>query len=216
MTYEIWQWLNGDRNYWQGVKLLAQVAPDHALLEVFKAEATPVNRAMLAQALKRAKTTFAERQRQQEEAEEHDDGTHLSTHDRARLLNRDLKRKYAERRAASNRFHDCRNDEERATLSDEIKAMIEEINVIRSTLAIFERTGQLPPAPKAEAPKELSDVELVQAIKRLRTRISNQKKRIAEHDPARARKSKHDLTHALHEMQRTLTQLNETKKARGI
>lgn len=216
MTFEIWEWLQGDRNYWHGVKLLAQVAPRHVLLNMFKAECTAVNRALLEQALKAAKQTFAERQGKPTQPQADDQPRQLTRHDRARLLNKDLRRKYAERRALSNQFHDCKSDEERATLSDTIRAMIEEIQQIKAALAVFERTGELPPANAPAPTQDHTDADLLKAIKRLRTRISNQKKRIAEYDPAKARKSKEALTHALHTMQRELTQLNEEKTNRGL
>lgn len=217
MTFEIWEWLQSDMNYWQGVKLLQQVAPDHVLLDVFKAEASAINRTLLEQALKAAKQSFAERQAAKNDTPaDTETPKTLTRHDRARLMNKDLRRKYAERRELSNQLHLCKSDEERATLSDTIRAMIAEIEAIKAALAVFEKTGELP-APTTEQPTEsLTDVDVLKAIKRLRTRISNQKKRIADFDPAKARKSKEALTHALHTMQRELTQLNEEKTNRGI
>lgn len=222
--FEIWQWLEGDKDYFKGVELLGKYCPNHLMLESLKiGNMSVVNRAYLERILKdtfkdlkgkpsaKPKPVTAKKERKVKEFVKQ-----LTHDDFKRIAEKELAAAYADRRRFSNQFHFCKTDEERAVLSDEIKEVIQDINSLKTRLAAFKSTGVMPPKVEITGFKTPeSDVDLERSILNYRAKVSTQKRLIENYDiqPRKKTKAQHELK--LTELRKKLKQLEDERESRN-
>ena len=86
---------------------------------------------------------------------------------------------FTDRAKQSNQFHECRNDDQRAALSDQIQITQKAIEAIMQTIRHYQEFGSLPedderyPIPK-------NPIELARKLNSIRVRISQIKKEIEQ------------------------------------
>ena len=107
---------------------------------------------------------------------------------RDEVLNKMLRVKYSLRsriRATSNKFHDCKNDAQRAEVCDELDALEAEYQEIKEDIAYYDRHRMIRPkvtdtegSDFMKAPE--NPIELMQAIQSARSSLSIAEKEIEE------------------------------------
>ena len=81
---------------------------------------------------------------------------------------------FGKRSKASNQFHICETDEERAAVSDDIQVLQKEWARLSGSIATYEDTGQLPQTAK-KYPVPRSEVERFRLRNTLRSQCSNKR-----------------------------------------
>lgn len=224
--HDVWKWLNGDdKNYYEGVTLVEEIAPDEVLLPNLKTGISFMNRRYLEKVLDKIFKNFPENSIKNEvnarpshasptEIQEKKELTHQDYH---RIAEDELAKAYVERRKLSNQFHKCNSDEERANVSRQIKAKIAEIGELKSRIAVFKETGIMPAKPSAsdEFAMPADDADLLKAIQNFRSKVSSQKRLLNKYDSQPRTKSKAEHEYRLTQLQNHVKNLVDERNRRS-
>jgi len=161
--------------YWEDVALIEERNPGEVLLPSLQRGHTRVNEAYLAAALKRLP---AEAPVEDEPDEEETPGRPID--DTLRALWSQRTALFGEMNKASNKFHECKTDDQRAENSRRVLGIWSEILKKKAEISHYEEHGQLPVG--ADAADDLPDnpVLLGKKLNSLRSMISQRKKLIVD------------------------------------
>lgn len=159
--------------YIESVALIERHNPGEVLLGTLRSGHSRVNEIYLRAALKRLPA--------EEDMPEPDwKGQTPYADETLRGLWRERTRLFGEMNRQSNRFHECKTDEQRAANSRLVLAWWNDILAVKSKIAYYEQHGELPPV--AEEGEELPDnaALLAKKLASLRARASQVKKKLLD------------------------------------
>lgn len=160
--------------YTASLALIESRNPGEVLLGTLRAGYSRVNEIYMRSALKRLPE-------EPEETEEPDWKAETPYADETlRGLWRERTRLFGEMNRQSNRFHECKTDEQRAENSKRVLAWWSDILAAKAKIAYYEQHGELPPV--TEEGEELPDnpVALSKKLASLRARVSQAKKKLID------------------------------------
>jgi len=219
--FEIWKWLDSEKDFFQGIKLMEKYCPDHTMLNSLRSGTMSVmNRMYLEQILKNKyrelkDTPEKKVKKTPKPIPAKKPAKKLTQADYKRIADKELGEAYAYRRRLSNKFHECKTDTERAAVSDEIKETIQNINELKSRIGVYKTTGKMPEKITIkgfEIPED--DLELDLTYRNFKSKVSNQKRLIENYDKEPRRKSKYEHELTLEELKRKLQLLKNERDKR--
>ena len=220
--FEIWKWLESDKDYFKGIELMDKYCPTHSMLAGLKAgNMSIVNRAYLEHILKDTLTKLKPTKKPkvepaQKKTKQPKQAVKQLTHDDfKRIADKELATAYSDRRRFSNQFHFCKTDEERANLSDEIQEVIQDINDLKSRINVYKSTKKMPPKIEVkgfEIPK--TDVDLLKKRNNYRAKVSTQKKLILDYESKERKMTKAEHELRLSQLENKLKILDDEKQRR--
>jgi len=163
-------------DYQAGVQYLAERAPNHPLLKSLLREHKRINEMYLTRILKE----IGPPAKPKVERVTVDQGK--SKHDPLLdpIYDR-MRKKYGYRAKLSNQFHDCKTDEQRAELSDDIRQVQNAIEELQKTVRYYKRHGVMPAEGEAKAEEIVeSGVELMKRRNSLDNSIFYYRKKVRE------------------------------------
>lgn len=164
--------------YLADVALIERYNPGEVLLPTLRAGHSRANEMYLRAALKRVPDPAMGAPDDPEEPDWK--GQTPYADETLRALWRERTRLFGEMNRQSNRFHDCKTDEQRAENSRLVLGWWADILSAKAKIAYYEQHGELPPV--AEEGDELPDnpVALSKKVASLRARISQTKKKLTD------------------------------------
>jgi len=166
------------KEYWEKVDLIESRNPHEILLSTIKTGHSAVNEVYLGAALKRLRSMPAPQA--DPEPEEEIEVPEEQADETLRGLWRERTSLFGEMNKLSNKFHDCKTDDQRAKNSKHILHIWQQILAVKANMAYYKAHKSLPEPISDEDELPENPVALSKKLNSIRARISQKKQVLRE------------------------------------